>query len=64
PAQSLKTARDRLAAENIFILVNHYWTFFYDWQLKADIRSMQHWHKLIDDLLRRDDLRFTTFAKG
>lgn len=63
PQEILKTALSRLddPAVETLVIANHYWCFFYDWV--GDNRPLlAAWDQFVGELLKRDDLRFTTFA--
>ncbi|GAB4521819.1 MAG: hypothetical protein OHK0046_33610 [Anaerolineae bacterium] len=61
PEKCLMLAQQRLSEEQLVIVTNHYWTFFYDWS--AGWPAMQAaWEAFIDDVLGREDVQFVTFA--
>lgn len=64
PAQTcLDHARVDLQNHDFLIITNHYWTFFRDWSGETN-DLFDAWQTFLDDLLMRDDLRYTTFERG
>ena len=59
PQESLNRALQRLNDESFLVITNHYWTFFYDWDQPTDL--FRAWNQFVDHLLKRDDIRITTF---
>jgi len=62
PEQCLRRARQHLAENDLVIIVNHYWTFFYDWQPDGWTEMMAAWNQFVDDLLTLKDAKFKTFS--
>lgn len=63
PEQCLQTALSRLddPQVEVFIIANHYWTFFYDWA-GENTALLSAWDRFVEVLLGRDDLQFVMFA--
>jgi hypothetical protein len=62
PQQSLQNAYDRLLHESPLTITNHHWTFFHDWQNKANDLMLDHWNQLVDKMLSDRDIEITTFS--
>ncbi|MEQ8676171.1 MAG: DUF2334 domain-containing protein [Aggregatilineales bacterium] len=63
PIQCEELAMQRLDENDLLIVTNHYWTFFYDWNGEWD-EMLAGWDRFVDKLLSLPDARFSTFAKG
>jgi len=60
PAQITRTARQHLQTRSLLVLVNHYWTFYYDWGDTTGLYTA--WDAFVDDLLALPPGTITTFA--
>jgi hypothetical protein len=62
PEACLALAKRRLAEQDLLIIVNHYWTFFYDWN--GDWEAMFGvWNQFLDEIFSLDAVEFRTFGK-
>jgi len=62
PDGGLQIARRYLESEDLLIITNHYWMFFYDWQSQGNA-LMTSWQTFVDDLLATGIMP-TTFASS
>jgi len=61
PADCLKMALHALEENDVLVLTNHYWAFFYDW-LPIWEDMLAAWDQFVDQLLALDDVQFKTFS--
>jgi hypothetical protein len=61
PSQCLAMAENNLQEQDLNIVVNHYWTFFFDWNGNWEA-MLEAWNRYIDQLLALEDAQFLTFA--
>jgi hypothetical protein len=61
PEDGLTLAQSRLQ-NDLIIAINHYWTFFYDWQGEW-AAMLDAWHQYVDNLLALQDVTFGTFGE-
>lgn len=61
PQVGLALGERRLQEQDLIITVNHYWTFFYDWN--GDWEAMQGvWNQYLDRIFALDEVEFRTFG--
>lgn len=61
PQQCLANARQRLEREELLIVGNHYWMFYYDWQ-ETPTPLLEQWHRFVDMIVSESNQQITTFA--
>lgn len=64
PQESLKRARASLAEHKLITIVNHYWSFYYDWEDHPDEDLMTNWNLLLDDVLYDDSIQIVSFSQN
>ena len=61
PVTIYEISQQRLQEEPLWILVNHYWAFFYDWDQPTAV--YEQWQRFLDALLALPAGTITTFAE-
>lgn len=63
PSSCEALAMQRLEENDLLIVTNHYWTFFYDWDGEWH-DMLAAWDHFVEKMLSLPDVRFSTFAHG
>ena len=63
PAESLRRARESLAADGLTIVSNHYWMFYHPWRARPNSPDYRAWNALLDEVLVDARLKFTGFSR-
>ena len=64
PSESLDRARKSLQENNLTIITNHYWMFYYDWEKKPNPTMMESWNSLLDEILEDDSVLIDKFDQN
>jgi hypothetical protein len=62
PDSILSEVRRTIETNDIIILVNHHWEYFFDWS-KLDQSLFGAWQQVIEYLLQKEDLHLLTFSE-
>lgn len=62
PDSILSKVEKIIETNDVVILVNHYWEYFFDWS-QLNQCFFEAWEKTIEYLLQREDLHFLTFSE-
>lgn len=64
PHNSLMDVGKHLALNDLTIITNHYWMFFYDWNPIPNADKLSKWHKLLDHVLSDDTIEIAHFNQN
>lgn len=63
PGWMVEQVENAVQTNDVLVLVNHYWEYFFDWRDEPDAGYFDAWHKILKYLISGDGIKIVSFNK-